>query len=1054
MMQTHRGIALLLCGLVAIQMICQQEATEESEDSNTNSPDEAAAASSGGASDGADPDIIVATAGGTKPAALEKGDVDSLQLGKPVDGGASKTGNKAVPAGHKLILVADSTDRTITRLTTDDDIDYQSARYTISNGAHRPIAVDYDPTEDLIYWTSSNGANSLVARFPYESGTVVRLDGQQASVPDGIAVDVISRNLYWTDTGIDRITVSRLDGSFRKSLITQGLDEPRAIVVDPNSGWMYWTDWGNQSKIERARMDGTQRSVIVYIGEGRGPNGLALDAAANRIYWCHGATGEIWTSGVTGSNPSPTRVYTHTNAHLFGIAVDETYLYWAAWNGPGIHRISKSLQGYFKISRPQFKNLNGIRVMTTSNTSSQPNACSASNGNCAQLCLPVPGGGRTCACQDEWNLASDGRSCFSDDERTRCHGSCPWSNVTEASCVDGFCECSSKNYQRYTCLPVVGSCAVQRNSPTAQAEAVQVSIFEPGPTFSCVTDDNSQYDVHVLAVYEGIRSRWWGSQQNNTEAPEVDVHVIAGQVSKPVVLVLSSYEAVNWMLHLPDSEDVEVHKVLLVAYHIDQSNLTVRSGSVNTVQRLPGRTEGVPACAYGKDDDGCNTVDLLKYVERDFGPVSSFTGTYRAGRWNLRIGLAIQCPTLTAPTNGILYPPGATSYQDKVLFFCNTDYVRNGALETTCQYNGMWSSPAPTCTRRQCQTLIALANGALSPVGANSYQDRVTFSCNPGYRLKGASSVTCQADGTWSRSVPICTGTCPTLTAPVNGALIPARASSANDVVRITCNNGYVRNGALYTMCQADGTWSNAVPTCTPESSSHSGASTGTGIGAVVGVLAGLILIVGVICYCNRRQARTPSTDRSPNPTDIPLEPTGQEGLYPDGVPPFLTGAPPYPDGAPPYPTGAPPYPTGAPPYPGGAPPYPTGAHPYPIGPPPYPTVAPPYPAGAPPYPASAPPYPTGAPPCPPSAPPYPIGGVPSFSTAPDTPGQNYTYPTAIVNPAGPPSAFQNQGVANPGFEPPPYPYPPPGLASPPAATTGQSNQQEAVEMSAMDTSK
>ena len=31
--------------------------------------------------------------------------------------------------------------------------------------------------------------------------------------PDGLAVDWVARNLYWTDTGTDRIEVSRLNGS-------------------------------------------------------------------------------------------------------------------------------------------------------------------------------------------------------------------------------------------------------------------------------------------------------------------------------------------------------------------------------------------------------------------------------------------------------------------------------------------------------------------------------------------------------------------------------------------------------------------------------------------------------------------------------------------------------------------------------------------------------------------------------------------------------------------------------------------------------------------------
>ena len=56
------------------------------------------------------------------------------------------------------------------------------------------------------------------------------------SNPDGLAIDWVARNLYWTDTGTDRIEVARLNGTSRKVLISEDLDEPRAIVVDPVSG--------------------------------------------------------------------------------------------------------------------------------------------------------------------------------------------------------------------------------------------------------------------------------------------------------------------------------------------------------------------------------------------------------------------------------------------------------------------------------------------------------------------------------------------------------------------------------------------------------------------------------------------------------------------------------------------------------------------------------------------------------------------------------------------------------------------------------------------------
>ncbi len=60
--------------------------------------------------------------------------------------------------------------------------------------------------------------------------------GTEVDNPDGIAVDWVARNVYWTDTGTDRIEVARLNGRARKVLVSEDLEEPRAIVLDPMGG--------------------------------------------------------------------------------------------------------------------------------------------------------------------------------------------------------------------------------------------------------------------------------------------------------------------------------------------------------------------------------------------------------------------------------------------------------------------------------------------------------------------------------------------------------------------------------------------------------------------------------------------------------------------------------------------------------------------------------------------------------------------------------------------------------------------------------------------------
>ena len=69
--------------------------------------------------------------------------------------------------------------------------------------------------------------------FVLDQETILSSD---ISHPDGVAVDWMARNLYSTDTGTDTIEVARLNGTARKLLISDNLDEPRALCLDPFQG--------------------------------------------------------------------------------------------------------------------------------------------------------------------------------------------------------------------------------------------------------------------------------------------------------------------------------------------------------------------------------------------------------------------------------------------------------------------------------------------------------------------------------------------------------------------------------------------------------------------------------------------------------------------------------------------------------------------------------------------------------------------------------------------------------------------------------------------------
>lgn len=61
------------------------------------------------------------------------------------------------------------------------------------------------------------------------------------------------------------------------------------------SSLMYWTDWGENPKIECANLDGQERHVLVNTSLGW-PNGLALDLQEGKLYWGDAKTDKIEVS--------------------------------------------------------------------------------------------------------------------------------------------------------------------------------------------------------------------------------------------------------------------------------------------------------------------------------------------------------------------------------------------------------------------------------------------------------------------------------------------------------------------------------------------------------------------------------------------------------------------------------------------------------------------------------------------------------------------------------------------------------------------------------------
>lgn len=104
------------------------------------------------------------------------------------------------------------------------------------SGLEDAAAVDFVFAQSFLYWSDVSEEAIKRAAFNWsgssQQSTV--LSGLQS--PDGLACDWLGSKLYWTDSEANRIEVANLDGSLRKVLFWQELDQPRAVAVDPARG--------------------------------------------------------------------------------------------------------------------------------------------------------------------------------------------------------------------------------------------------------------------------------------------------------------------------------------------------------------------------------------------------------------------------------------------------------------------------------------------------------------------------------------------------------------------------------------------------------------------------------------------------------------------------------------------------------------------------------------------------------------------------------------------------------------------------------------------------
>lgn len=198
----------------------------------------------------------------------------------------------------------------------------------------RPVCVTCDGRSKVVYWTNAAVASETIYKsFMDEPGKVEVVADNGMYLPEGIAFDWITGNIYFADSNYSYVAVCR-NTSVAESpsnlcaIVIHGAEanRPRDVALHPDRRIMFWTEWGSTPAIMSAGMDGTLKKAIVTRNV-RWPNGIVVDIGNGRIYWADARIDVIESTDFDGRH----RKIVTSSRHPFGVEVFGDRVYWTDW---------------------------------------------------------------------------------------------------------------------------------------------------------------------------------------------------------------------------------------------------------------------------------------------------------------------------------------------------------------------------------------------------------------------------------------------------------------------------------------------------------------------------------------------------------------------------------------------------------------------------------------------------------------------------------------------------------------------------------------------------
>ena len=321
--------------------------------------------------------------------------------------------------------------------------------------------IEFDPVGQHLYWIDGR---SQTIRRALDNGTqasVVVANPTQSLHPYDLAVEPYSRVLFWSCSRFNAINATRIDNQLAVGILVGGpstSDKPRNLAVHPVKGWLFFTNLVSPARIERCRLDGSDRVKIIDTDIDQ-PSALTIDTEEEMIFWADTSLKVIEVAALDGTNRR--KLISSQLVQPIALTVHGRHLYWLEKDSQLIERALKNNGEDRQRVQGRIPYLSDLLSTTTLDPNSlASNPCYPPNSGCGHLCVLMDSGDRgRCACPLNMVL-EDGKTCVEP----------PACSPEHFTCRSGIYETGPSGSGATRCIPLSWRCDGQTECSDASDE--------------------------------------------------------------------------------------------------------------------------------------------------------------------------------------------------------------------------------------------------------------------------------------------------------------------------------------------------------------------------------------------------------------------------------------------------------------------------------------------------------------------------------------------------------------------------------------------------------